>query len=1053
MDQDRWSAIKRIFHAALEVEDPGQRHALVAAESKGDTKLQAEVELLLGADADAHSYLESPLVLARSLSSIFSSHASPLAPGDVLCGRFRIVGEIAEGGMGHVFEAFDSELGVPVALKVIRPEIASSNEAITRFRREVRLARSITHPNICRIFDIEREVRDFYGQRVEFTFLTMELLSGETLSRRISRDGPIMLLEALNIARQIAAALNAAHARGIIHRDMKPANIMLVAAESSEFESSRIVVTDFGIAKVDPIAAIGELSSHTKTGHPIGTLAYMAPEQLEGAAVSPATDIYAFGLVLFEMITGRPAFPANNLLEGLAQRMRGSFPSVKSLGKEIPIHWACAIQECLHLEPSARPQDATAVIRMLENRRSFVGHSRLRLAVMFRRPQRRSIQFAEFVLVIVALFLAGLRLYRLRTDLRVTPGSLVYLTQVKNQTSEHSLDSLTELIQAGLSQSIQMDLLDQSRVGDILQQMTRSPEAAIDAVTAREIAMRSGAARVVFVTITGSPGKYSLNVDIQQPDNTPLRYRDHWMKRFTWDGSASTRNAIIPTELLTEVRTASNWIRHEVGESRNDIARLDAPPEDVTTNNWNALSEYIRASHLNREQRPAEAVLALRSAIRIDPQFALAYGMLADIQLTLHHEAEGFDAYKKALDPNLERRLSRRERDRLKGMYAIDSWDFSAAVDAFRDYQTFYPNDKVGWVYPTYPLSMLRRDAEAVANLKRAAVIDPQDPHVKSMLAGEYLIIGDLEHAKLSLAAAQEAAPTGGSIALAGSVAVLEGDLDEAFKLFSSLKTSPEARLRSRSFEMLAALAGEQGEFTKALPILDEGISEDAEQGNTAAQSSKLVSRGWIKARLGDFSGCSSDLRVAVARDPSPQLLLNVETVLGQAIELAPPSVALRLRGQIIEIARDLPSADYGVITRILAMRSQAESMLAEGKINEAISLFRDLAAVDAPAAPREYLGRSLMAAADRLARHEIHSDTEFLLRREAAEAYAVIALHPGIVWQSPYQYPPGFLADELTSYIQSGTLAKISDNELQGARARLSSLHNSKRGFLSSSF
>src|ERR1700722_18466133 len=162
MDKERWSKINRIFHLALEA-DPGQRHSLVAIESDGDLELQAEVEFLLGADAEAGSYLDSPLIPTES---IFSQPA-PLASGDILCRRFRIVREIAEGGMGHVFEAFDSDLSVPIALKVIRPEIASNPEAIARFRQEVRLARTVTHPNICRTFDLERETRVSNGRRTE----------------------------------------------------------------------------------------------------------------------------------------------------------------------------------------------------------------------------------------------------------------------------------------------------------------------------------------------------------------------------------------------------------------------------------------------------------------------------------------------------------------------------------------------------------------------------------------------------------------------------------------------------------------------------------------------------------------------------------------------------------------------------------------------------------------------------------------------------------------------------------------------------------------------
>ena len=1038
MDKDRWSAINRIFHAALEIEQ-GQRCAFVLSESGDDTELKAEIDLLLQADANAGSYLESPLIAAGSLLS----SRSPLVPGDLLCDRFRILREIAEGGMGHVFDAFDEELAVHVALKVIRPEIASTPEAIARFRQEVRLARSITHPNICRTFDIEREVRELPGpkgtapRRVELIFLTMEFLSGETLAQRIQRAGPIPIGGALAFARQIATALHAAHSLGVVHRDMKPANIMLVKPESPSQYGPRVVVTDFGLARLDPLLLSEGVSSFTNTGHPIGTLAYMAPEQLEGAAVSPATDIYAFGLILFEMLTGERVFPSNNLLSGIAQRLHGTLLLDQRLSRETPVNWRHALNACLAVNPSDRPRDATHVLAMLEeDPRKLL--PRLRHSVTFSKSRsfRLSLGIA-ILIVVVALFMSGLRLYISKASSQVTPGALIYLTPVKNQTGERPFDSLTELIQAGLSQSIQINLLDQGRVGDILQQMTLSPEKVVDFNTAREIAMRAGAVRVIFVTVTGSQGDYMLNVDIQKPDNTPTTYRDHWAKSFAWRSTTtSTGSTAIPAELLTQVRSACDWIRHQAGESANDIARLDSPPEDVTTNSWDALSEYQHGLQLNHDRRPAEAVLSLQKAIQIDPKFALAYGRLADIRLTLHQEDEGFAAYKKALDPSLERRLSRRERDRIQGMYAIDSWDYPAAVDAFRDYQSFYPNDIVGWEYPTLPLTLLGRDDEAIANLERALALDGNDTFALHALTAEYIGKGDLGAASAALGRIKQPSHSASTTILLGSIAFLEGHYDQAQTLIASLKSSPQLRERSRSYEMLADLSAERGDFANAIRVLDEGVQEDAAQGNPAAQSTKLTGRAWMKAKLGDFAGCSADLRAALAADSSPQLILTVETILGQSIQIAPAGASRGLRRQMMDLARNLPPDDFGVITNILHMRSRAESTLAAGAPVAALQQFRDLAAIDAPAAPREYLGRALLAAA-----HQQDTAQATVLRREAMQAYAVVALRPGLIWQSPVVYPPGFLADESQSYLQLAQQFDDAGVNTDLVRAKLTSL------------
>jgi tetratricopeptide (TPR) repeat protein len=362
MDRTRWKTINEIFHAALEV-TPSERDAFLSSAADGDGELKAEVELLLKADNDAGSYIESPLIAQMVLSAAY------LKEGDVLCGRFRIVRALAEGGMGQVFEAFDSELAVPIALKVIKPEIASNAEALARFRQEVRLARRITHPNICRTFDIERDARiidPIHGTRQDVIFLTMEFLEGETLSTRISRTGPVPLDEALSIARQVGNALAAACSFGVIHRDIKPSNIMLVPESNSSDCQTRAVVTDFGLARLDTLTSPENSSPFSHAARPVGTLAYMAPEQLEGKQVTSATDVYAFGLVLFEMVTGHRAFPSDNFLTGIAQRLKGAVPNPRAIVPDLPEPWQRAIEGCLHIKPNERFKSAAEVIAVLD---------------------------------------------------------------------------------------------------------------------------------------------------------------------------------------------------------------------------------------------------------------------------------------------------------------------------------------------------------------------------------------------------------------------------------------------------------------------------------------------------------------------------------------------------------------------------------------------------------------------------------------------------------------------------------------------------------------
>jgi eukaryotic-like serine/threonine-protein kinase len=214
--------------------------------------------------------------------------------GELVADRYRIVRFIGQGGMGEVYEADDLELRLRLALKTVRPEIARDQQAIERFKREIRIARKVTHPNVCRIFDLGHHRRAPSGH--EIIFLTMELLLGETLAERVRRTGRMSTAEALPLAGQITAGLAAAHAAGIVHRDLKADNIILVLSQEGQ-QTPRARVTDFGLAYAGAAPdRITDLS--TAIEGVAGTPAYMAPEQVEGGKVTAASDIYSLGIVL-----------------------------------------------------------------------------------------------------------------------------------------------------------------------------------------------------------------------------------------------------------------------------------------------------------------------------------------------------------------------------------------------------------------------------------------------------------------------------------------------------------------------------------------------------------------------------------------------------------------------------------------------------------------------------------------------------------------------------------------------------------------------------------
>lgn len=1019
MDQERWNAVNRIFEAALETE-PSLRPAFIASQAQGDSALQAEVEVLLQADAEAGSYLERPALSVED----FQPFSAAVAPGDILCERFHLLRELGQGGMGHVFEAFDSELGVIVALKLVRSDISADPGMLARFRQEVRLARNVTHPNICRTFDFERELRVIDGKRIELFFLTMEFLQGETLSSRIKREGAISAAEALVIARQVAEALHAAHCAGIIHRDMKPANILLTPPTSSSARGAvRAVITDFGLARMDPISGAGRGHSLTGTGQPIGTLDYMAPEQLEGAPVSTATDIYAFGLILGEMITGTKAFPSGNLLGGVAERLRGALPLQNLREKDMPPRWRSAIEACVQFSSHKRPQDALEVLALLEETQPKGRRSVASRTALLRWFGRIPFAMAAIFLGVVALFATGIRLYQTRAGNKVEPGALVYLAPVKNQTGEKRFDSMAELIQAGLSQSVQINLLDPGRASDILQQMKKPEEAAADANVVREIAMRAGAVRVVLMTISALNGTYYLDVDVQQPDSVPTRFRRRWTKTFHWQPSSSEDSVrgTIPTPLLTGMREASNWIRNQAGESAHDIASLDTPPEDVTTGSWQALVDYTLGQRLVRAGKKDEAIAAYQKAIAADAGFALAYAHLADVLVAQNRRNEGYRAYISALNTDTGQRLTRKERDFIQGSYAADTRDFSTALAAFQDYSAFYPNDFNAWFYQALPLQMLNRPEEALQAALRADGLTGDTHGGATEIVYAYMVLGKHDQARKWIDIARSAGRTDPALFLQSLEAFLELDFDGSERLFTALERSASKSWRRFGFQGMTRVQAERRDYDGALSTLAQEETEIGPVGTTLDRANLALDRAYIFCRLQSFSRCVAQVSAAIGLDSSPDVLVTASDELGTFVPAMPRTDATRAIATLEHMQEILAKEHYGVNDELGRQRIAGEIYLAQGNPQRALAAFRKADDLDAPFRARDYLARCLLAVAAHTSDRAIAEQ----MKEEALVAYGRTALQLASVWRKPKDYPPGFGADTMTDYVQLAHLLK----------------------------
>lgn len=345
-DTGRWNRLKAIFERAAEIEDPILADAFLKAECGGDTELLEEARRLIELHHEDGLALDgSPVAGMTNFGQILGGRV--WEAGQLLAGeRFRIVRFLGEGGVGEVYEAEDLELKLHLAIKTLHPLRASEESTRERFKREIQLARRISHPHVCRIFD-------FYPG--EIPFITMELLEGELLSDRIQREGHLSGGEALPIARELCSGLAAAHAQNIVHRDLKPSNIMLC--------DGRAVIMDFGLALLDERHDADGATAPTSA---LGTPAYMSPEQLEGRRVTPASDIYSLGVVLYAMLTGTTPHAGLSPLAIAARRVQEPPPSPRAVNPDVSERWDEAVRGCLNVDPAKRIGSADAIVEAIE---------------------------------------------------------------------------------------------------------------------------------------------------------------------------------------------------------------------------------------------------------------------------------------------------------------------------------------------------------------------------------------------------------------------------------------------------------------------------------------------------------------------------------------------------------------------------------------------------------------------------------------------------------------------------------------------------------------
>jgi eukaryotic-like serine/threonine-protein kinase len=693
-----------------------------------------------------------------------------LAPNEPLAGRFTVLRFIARGGMGAVYEANDVLLRSRVALKVLQGRIAENAEAMERFRREVLLARRVSHPNVCRVYELYQATT---GAGVPVHFLTMEFLDGETLSARLVRTGRMTTGEALPLVQQMCAGLAAAHAEGVIHRDFKSSNVMLVPRSAPSPQTSgegmRVAITDFGIARALVQEVAAGANGLTGDAGIVGTPEYMAPEQVTGGEVSQATDVYALGIVLYEMVTGRLPFSAATPLATASRRLDEPPPKPEATVPGLDPRWSRAILRCLARDPRRRFQSANDVV-----------------AALTARPRARGWPVALAGAALLVLVLGGLLVARQRW---------VPAVPSKVETSAAAPPSIAVLPFVDMSPQHDQGYFSDGVAQEIINALAQVPGLHVAARSSsftfkgtnedlRAVAQKLGVANVLEGSVRKAGNRLRVTAQlVSAQDGYQL-----WSQSFdseladvfvVQDQIASAVVAALKLKVLSVTTGAAGARKSTSPDAYTHYLRgLELQNSGSVPGYRAAIEEYEKAVALDPDYAPVHASISI---------CALLYGnSLADEFETREWNRRATSEADRAveLDPNGVDGLVARGRLR-----TILTWDWPGARADLERAVTLGPGSASAQLGLGGLLSALGQLPPAIEAVKTGYELDPVSSLSAYQLASLYNATGQYALARKVLRKSLETAPEAGfTIRELGFTELLDGHPAEALTIF---KTNP----------------------------------------------------------------------------------------------------------------------------------------------------------------------------------------------------------------------------------------------------------------------